>query len=715
MSFDAFNDEDSSADRASSPIKPIWVDNSHKSKEKTLTWFKDTYPILERLSRPRIENMCNNLYWFTGDWGKVMEYRLAIPGKRDVVIPRRTLPFVVNHLFDLTEQKIARLSRFKPSITVLPANDEANDKISAEFADTVLKHLSRQNNFDTLLQEIERWNAVFGEMYIGIEWNDKIGDVHPEKKERIGDVEYKLKEPFYVFPEPKRKWSDVSYLIEIYDIMHVEEVKKKWKNKKLQSDNSQRVFQEIPTEVLSKMPEEVVVYRIVHPPNEFLPEGFMAWIAGDQVLDVAKEYPYSHNSFPYERITDIDVPGRLHGMSLFEQLKPIQHNYNKLTSLATRNVFLTSHPKIMMPEGAAKVESMGNAATVVTYQGPIPPSIITFPANPPEVYGYRDQLREEMQQISGIHGVSRGEPPPGIRAGIALQFLEEQEQQRANASIVKHNDLIVRVNRKAISVAGDYYKTKPVDKGGDGRMLRILGANNQYEIETLEDVNLSRPYDITIQNSTALAESRAGRIQQVIDLVQNIPGLLSPEQIADMLDLASPGKFYDVTTAALRAAESENERMLKGRPVPAPTTFEEHLAHWRAHVIPLQSRRFKQDVPREAQELFFDHIMAHEALMLKDAMEVPERGQQIRALAGFPLFYTRLSPDEKFFLETGQLPPPEPSPEEAASAGALQALAQGVPPEGEPIPQGEPLPPGEAASPAPAPADVQPPAPQPLR
>ena len=145
-----------------------------------------------------------------------------------------------------------------------------------------------------------------------------------------------------------------------------------------------------------------------------------------------------------------------------------------------------------------------------------------------------------MEQIGGVYGVSRGAPPPGIRAGIALQFLEEQELQRANTSIVKHNNFIVEVNEMAIAVAGDYYKT---DEEGTNRLVRILGPNSQYQIKTLEKVNLSGPYTVHIQNTTALSDSRAGRTQQVIDLAQNIPGLLSREQIADLLDLGAPEKF----------------------------------------------------------------------------------------------------------------------------------------------------------------------------
>lgn len=696
------SDSDGSDTEKRVEIKPIWFENSHKTPEKILAWFKDTLPTLEKINRDRICTQVNNLAWFNGDWEAALNRGVVRKGKRDKPIPRRTIPFVVNHLYDLLEQRIARLSRFKPAVTILPANDEHRDRVSSQFAELILKQINRLNQFDTKLQETERWNAVYGEMYLDIEWNPKIGDKEKdeetEEEKRIGDVEYSLCPPMFKLLEPKRKYQDVRWCIEIHEIIHVEEAKRKYENKKIKEDDSQKIFDfETGLEIGSKRAKEVIIYRIIYKPDEFLPDGAFITLTKDQVLEKKKKYPYSHGDFPFERITDIDVPNELYGVSALKHIKPIQNNYNKMTSLLMRNLFLTAHPKILMPEGAAKIESMGNSATVISFKGPIPPKVVTFPASPAEAYGFKDSLRSEMEQIYGIHGVSRGEPPPGIRAGIALQFLEEQEQQRANANIVKHNDFIVRVNKKAIAIAGDYYKT-----GKDaGRLVRILGESNQFETDTLKEVQLSGPYDIVIQNSTALSESKAGRIQQVIDLATNLPGVFDEKQITDMLDLASPDKFYDVATAALRAAEAENEKMLRGSDVSPPEAFENHIEHWKSHLIEMQSRHYKENVPKKSKELFKDHVMGHERLMIKDALKNFELGQQIRTLTGFPVFYAP-TPDELGFLQTGQVLPSEPQISQLNGEPVVDPLT------GEPLETPGPLTPGELPAEAPAPEDLPP-------
>ena len=49
--------------------------------------------------------------------------------------------------------------------------------------------------------------------------------------------------------------------------------------------------------------------------------------------------------------------------------------------------------------------------------------------------------------------------------------------------------------------------------------------------------------------------------------------------MADLLELGAPEKFYDIATAALRSAESENEEILRGEEVSAPDVYEHCLLY----------------------------------------------------------------------------------------------------------------------------------------
>lgn len=660
------------------PITPIFVSGADTSEKKFAEWFQNTAKTVVRINRERVFEQTSNLLWYTGEWEYVFNGRRAvIPGNVGGEAPeRRVQPIVINHLHDLTEQRISRLSRYKPAFDVLPANEEYRDRTAAKLQKQILDFIARRQQVDFKITELERWNAVFGEIYLNVEWSKFAGE---KKKDgtRTGDVVWKLKDPRWIFLDPKRQYENCKWAVEIHEVLHIEEARKKYgKDIDATGDKEDSILADVGMYDMVK--EDVIVWRFTYKPDELIENGLVALYCNGKVLEFNKDkYPYSHGDFPWERHTDIDIPSRLHGVSFYKNLKPMQRLYNKQTAMISRNIMLTAHPKWMMPQGSCNIKSLGNTATVVQYKGQQAPQLVAFQTTSPEVFSFRDQLRDEMSIIAGIQGVSRGEPPPGVKAGIALQFLEEQEASRANTQIIKHNDLIRRAFSKTASIVGDYYPATSKE-----RLIRVVGKNNEWAVSSLDGLKASSGYDIIILNSTALSESKAGRIQQIIELNQYFQGLISPEQAADLLDLAQPNKFYDITTAAIKQAESENEDILDGKKVSHPQKFEDHANHWRTHIIRMQSRTFKEQVPEERQQELFDHVGMHEMLMLEILKINPSYQQFLAKLPGFPIFFP--------------LPPPMPmpmAPEAGMNLGVNPQSLGGMPPDMQPPLEGGAIPP----------------------
>ena len=681
------------------PIKPVWVDGGNKNEKAFAEWLQGSAKTLLRVNQPRIFEMTENLLWYTGEWEWIYSGRRAIvPGKLSGEgAERRVQPMVINHLHDITEQRISRLSRYKPAFDVLPANEEYRDRTNAKLQKNILDFISRKQQADYKITEIERWNAIFGEIYLAIEWDKRAGEVR-KNGEKTGDVVWKIIDPRWMFLDPKKQYEHCRWAINIHEVLHVDEARKKYGDKTIQPSAREDDILTL-AGMYDLMKDDVVVWRFHYKPDEMLEEGLVALYCNGNVLEFEnKKYPYSHRDFPWERHTDMDIPSRLYGASFYRNIKPMQRSYNKISAMIARNIALTAHPKWMMPKGACNVKNLGNAVTVVQYQGGVAPQLVAFPSTTPDVFQFRNSMREEMVTLAGIQGVSRGEPPPGVKAGIALQFLEEQEAARANTQIIKHNDLIRRAFLKTASVVGDYYPQTAKD-----RLIRIVGKNNEWAIRSLDGLKTSSGYDIIILNSTALSESKAGRIQQIIELNQYFQGLISPEQAADLLDLAQPNKFYDITTAAIKQAESENEDILDGRTVSHPQKFEDHINHWRTHMIRMQSRVFKEQVPEERQQELFDHVSMHEMLMLEILKTNPAYGQLLSQLPNFPIFFPL--PPQLPAPVAGGVPPgvnPQVAP---ASVGGLPPDA--IPPlEGSPAtPPVTPLAPEMAANEQPIPGD----------
>lgn len=556
---------------------------------------------------------------------------------------------VVNHLYDIVETRVAQLTRLKPSIQVLPKNDEFQDKNAARASKMLIDHLFEQNDFDGMERQVQRHKKIFGESYLFIEWDDKKGDMHPDAgKEimdeetgeivkvpedlKVGDVCYELEVPWRVLIEQKECFEKAKYGFRI-KVEHIDDLKREYPDKKdsIKSSDSTMIFDYSTLENL-QMKDSIICMEFYHKGCDSVPNGYYAKFTKDVILE-SGESPYSHKCFPFERITDLDIPHQMYGAAQMDQVREIQKEHNNLSTLISKNIWLAAHPKWLLPKGACKIEALGNDATIVQYQGPVAPQMAQVVPNSPEVYAFRDKLKEEMEQISAVHGVSRGQPPSGVTAAVALQFLNEQEAERSSDEIAKKNDFVKRVARKTLSVAGDYYE---ID---DGRTMRILGKENKFLLRHFDAANLSKPYDIKIDLGNAIADSKAGKTQRIIEVLQYAPETLSPAQVIDLLDLGDYEKTVNLTTMAVRSAESEVEDILEGRPVADPEPHEDLITHWRVKVKAMQQRSFKEEVPPEFRATLKENVMLLEFLMFEKAGENPKFQAELATLSLFPIFY----------------------------------------------------------------------------
>jgi hypothetical protein len=673
--FDLYRNDKRSA------IKPLWSHPGWKTDKGFIEWFYQQLPIFEEIHEARICRHINNVLWYTGEYDGNTEYRLIYPERGVQSVPKYLVPVVINHLYDLTEQRVAALAVNKPNFNVRAHNDdEAGDRTAATHMKTMISSVRRVQRFDAKITDLDRWCGIFGEAFIGFEWDESLGEVIKGKP--IGDIRVSLKEPFWIMYEPKRDFDKVNCLIEIYDILHVEEVKKKYKLKDLKNDGTNSLWSFDNGSLYSKDADQVVIYRYLEKPNEFNPDGCEIYLAGNQVLDRKDEWKYEHKDFPYERVTDIDVPGKVFPISYYNFLIPLQHQYNKMTSMMHRSITMFAHAKWFMTRGACKPESLGNSSTIVQVAPGAPnPKLEVFPAVSQDIFRYRDTMRSEMAMIGATQGVSRGEPPPGARAASMLKFYEEQEMQRRGTTVDKRNELIRRAYAKIGSLVQQYYPKNPA------RVVRHIGKSHRYDLLRLEEVNINSPYDIDIENASAFSESKSARMEEVAFLLEKIPGSITPEQAADILGVSSPEKFYDVTTAALKKAESENSDFIDGRTVMTPEPYEDLLIHRKIHLIAMQGDSFKK-LPDLLKKAFILHVDQTEQLMYERAMKSPGFAQLLAQLPDFPVFADpQIIPSPQPSQQPGQEQPQqegEPKqrgrpPKEASPEDLGQAVDGGTP------------------------------------
>jgi hypothetical protein len=661
-------------------VKPFHAINKEDEKE-LLEWCTKVVKSLEKQALSRNSKCKKNLEAYRGSVTTIKRTDIRRSERQFL---NKINKFIVNHLHDMTETRISQLSRLKPSVNIMPTNDEYEDRNAAKAVKYLIDHIWYINNIEELRAKMLRNAFIFGESFCFVNWNKDKGDLHPlyvkardlgisldfidkngnkildaqgvplkidpSKPIHVGDVEYEIEVPWRVYLQRQKSFDKVEYCFRT-KVEATETLKKMYPTKadKLKRTADVKAFD---SDDLTEhfLEEETVYYEFFHKKTKYCPQGYYVKFTDDCILEM-DILRFSHGNLPLVRITDMDVPEQLNGISQYEMVRPIQNMHDNLSTLLAKNIYMMGHAKWVMPRGACKIESLGNDNTIVQYQGPVPPQMLQTQPNPPEAYNFRDQLRNEMGQIYGIQGVSRGTPPKGITAAVALQFLNEQEQERNSTTVIKHNEMIKELAKMTISVAGDYYEPD------DGRMVRIVGKNNKYAIRHFDTANLSKNYDIRLELGSGLPESKAGKVQRVIELMQMKPNLLSDERWLDLLDLGNTDKMNSLLTVSVRAAESETEDIMAGRPVGDPEEFEDHIIHWKVHSKAMQERTFKEECPVEYREEMMEHIAIHEFLMVEKARVNPLFEAKLAELANFPIFpngFTPRSVEQQKLVVQGQ-------------------------------------------------------------
>lgn len=716
--YDAFDNVDEAS--VARPDKPIWKLLTENAPDDELhKWLMAEKSWLESENRERFRTVHRNLSRYKGLQYLSQELRqVTRDNTSEELAARRIQKIVANHVYDLVQNGIARTVKYRPAVAVLPTTDDFEDKTGSKMAKNLLDHLWYVQEFDGLLQpEFHKNVRVMGECYLGIVWDENAGDAvegsdkieeslaKGEKKVTLtdkegkpelgddgkpiivdrpiknGDVVYEVWLTLDVLLDRKRRWKQVDYMFR-REILDVYEARLRFPgNDEKLSEEQNALEYDFEAMAMKSQKGKVVLWHFYHRHTIGLCKGANIVFSSKGIVKKNKKgLGYDHGKLPCTRLTDIEIPGELHGHSGIETVAGLIGAYNNLTNATIENLVMCGRPKWAFPAGSVRRETLGNAITMVEFKGPVAPTLLSMNPTPPEVYKLRAELREEFRQIYGIFGVSRGEPPPGIKAGVALQFLSEQENERGNEGVLKSNEWIKQTAIMTLAVAGQNYEKD------DKRLIQILGKNNKWQSAFFDVASLQNDYDVRIQNSSALPQSKPARTQTLFDLNERFPDQVSGEQVLEMLDMSQEEKFYDTTTRSVRAAQAENEQIIEGpqgTPINDPMEYEDHIQHWKEHVGRMREWDFKNQTPEERQNLMIDHVRATELLMSENAKLNPEYMKAVMALPGFPAVYKPeiappndgRNPDQEQQIPTAlldqlagsmQAPPPAEAPPEGA-------------------------------------------------
>ncbi len=312
----------------------------------------------------------------------------------------------------------------------------------------------------------------------------------------------------------------------------------------------------------------------------------------------------------------IEIGDRFWGDTPVTSMIPIATEYNKTISQITEIKNLTSKPKWI-----AYKESKLPATSITSEPGEVlepkyvpnvpPPMPVPAPTIPAYVPNMLERGDKDMENTASIHEVSKGSTPPGVSSGVAVQFLQEQDQTVFGPVISRFETKEGEAGTYELEIVKERYK--------EPRLLKIVGKNNEIEILDFMATD-DMPTDVEVQSGSALPRSITAKQQRVIQQFEK--GMLGDPANPETQQKANRlGEFGDIDVIYEEAAadEREVEREHKAWESGVPTKIEfydNHAYHTKYHTLFCKSDRYRSLIANggpELEQFIQVHIDGHKA------------------------------------------------------------------------------------------------------
>ena len=457
-----------------------------------------------------------------------------------------------------------------------------------------------------------------------------LGDIYSSHAAQIGDICLEVLRPDFVYLDPvatSEKDARYAFIVKvrskeyIYDRYGIEVEEKDVINVSNSSFNIDSILRKEATRTV----KGALVKEYWERKNYKYPSGRHVVIANDKVVkdDIN---PYSEISdqtlgIPITSFNYFPTLGNLYTTSLVEQLVPLQKEYNRLRS------DVVEHERVMM-RGKWLVPTTANVPqTAITsqpgekiYYDPRGGAPVAIPGTPPpaELWQHIINVKNEFNDIAGIHEVSRGRVPSGVRAASGIMFLQEQDDMQLSVTNLLFNDGFLDIANKIIKLASKYYI--------EDRLLKIVGKGSDYEVAIFKGGQQIDDNDLilNIEFGSKIPYSYVARQQFILSLADR--GLITDRsKLLKMLEFPTEDDIYESAEYDEINARIENENMAQGTMV-VVQDYDDHLKHLSVHDNYRKNPDFKK-LPQQIQQIFYTHVEYHRrfiALMMASQQQQQE-------------------------------------------------------------------------------------------
>lgn len=255
------------------------------------------------------------------------------------------------------------------------------------------------------------------------------------------------------------------------------------------------------------------------------PNGRRVIIAGDILLSDG-ENPYDDGKFPFVAWKCYNIPGQFWGLSDVEPLVNVQKEICNLYNDITANAHLMGNPIwILDKNSGVEKNSLTNRKGLVIRKNPgsevkrdAPPTI------PAYVQSVLQDLKYDIQVISGVYDATRGERPVSITSGVAIQALQDSSQGRIKLKTQNLEYLLSDLGSMWLSRIQQFWKVP--------RQIRVMGGEYSPDSQpiiingqpvTFKEImsdDVDGDFDIEILTGSTMPSNKSAQLETILRLAQ---------------------------------------------------------------------------------------------------------------------------------------------------------------------------------------------------
>ena len=602
----------------------------------------------------------------------------------------------------------AQMSANPPSVVPRPTSSDQDDRRKADAADRLVRYAIRHYKMQERVDRASLNTLVYGTGFMKTVWDSNRGDIlefDPDTGEMSleGDISISIPSTWNMWVDPDATtgvWEDVRYVFErVYypfeEALHLfgrdkQEVLERCRIKR-QPGQAMNPAERQESALEEEHYDVVEVYEYWEtglPVNGYVgrhavctrngelleqvrPSPFRFSSAGassridtdlrlsDEQKQVALQRIPQKARLPYHIFTDIDIPNRVWGKSFIENVADLQMNMNRLDSVTLENAQAHAVARMVIPEGTEIADdSITNSPwDIVKITGSQPPHFISAPSLMPELGQMREQLRQGIDDLSGVNESMFGQQSRE-QSGFSMQYATNQGNMIRRRLFNKYVLFVEEIYKAYLSLVQKHWDTP--------RTIQVLGKEKAIEAVDIQSADIDGGFDLVVEYGTSLSLDPITRREEIMSLQPIFEKAGVPARVSlQMLKLNELEGMYDLMQLAEDRQREIFEEMIATGSMVEPEEFEDHenmIAYSLKYFMTTEFKYLDQDT----RALLKQHTRLRTQVAAQEAAGGP--GNASPAVQG-------AQPG----MPPGGIPPAGPPAPEAAPAagGPLQDLITG--------------------------------------